>query len=108
MIRITNLLGIVAIASLPVLTIEGVQALKQSPKRPDKYKINFEAQPPQDYVPRFQNVALAPTCPRVLEAPTSISEGASEYDHCPKCQAGVFFRREDKLVCSYCEVEKQG
>jgi hypothetical protein len=108
MIRIPNLLAIAAIVSLPVLTIEGVQILRQPAKRPDKYKINFEPQPPQDYVPRFQNVALAPMCPRSAESPLPVSESTSEYDHCPKCQAGVFFQREDKLTCSYCEAEKQG
>lgn len=111
MIRITNILVVAAIITLPTLAIDGVQALRQPPKKDKKIKI--EIKPAYEVVNRFQNVALAPVCPRSADSfpdtPTSATDNTEEHDHCPHCRMGVFFHRaEGNLTCSYCEAEKQG
>lgn len=50
-------------------------------------------------------------CPRTIssEEPilTSDSNEFSEYEHCPSCKMGVFFKNEkESLTCSYCLVSK--
>lgn len=45
------------------------------------------------------------TCPRVTSDPDFIPTGENDaaYSHCSKCQIGAFLKRENKLVCTYCE-----
>lgn len=95
------------LVDVPTSAIETVQSLKKP-----KPKIVIPIQPPQDYIKKFTNVALAPTCPRTIDVSESLSsssETASEHEHCPSCKMGVFFRRDSETMsCSYCEIEKQG
>lgn len=47
------------------------------------------------------------SCPAKPSAPdffvSENSEDQKPYDHCPKCRMGVFFSKEYKMTCSYCE-----
>lgn len=81
----------------------------------DKDKPRIEITPAVEVLNKHNNtVQVGTQCPRTysdadpIVAQADTEEGA-EYQHCPQCRMGVYFRRpEGHLECSYCNHAHNG